>query len=929
MNKITPMMQQYLEIKAQHPEALLLYRMGDFYELFFEDAVTASRILDIALTSRDKNAENPVPMCGVPYHAAESYIARLVNAGHKVAVCDQVEDPKKARGLVRRQVTRVITPGLVMESQNLSAKDPNYLAAVAHKGNRYGLAYVDVSTGDFLVVEVEGREALLRELARVSPKEILVGDEQETSWISEVTSVQGVAVTVLEESAFDVARCRERLLDHFRVYSLESFGIGESPLIVRAAGAILDYLRTNHLDTCAHLRKITPYRPGDFMALDEATLKNLEVLQATATLTRKGSLLHVLDETLTPMGARLLQKWIRYPLLDVTAIARRQDAVAELMDQGGTRAEIREILEKMADLERIVARVSVGTAGPRDLAALRRSLEILPEIQEHLQRFSCTFLSQLAFDWDSLPDVAKRLTETLVDDPPHTLASGGVIRPGVDAELDHYTRLALDAKGWMAEYEVKERARTGISSLKVRYNKVFGYYIEISKANLALVPDDYIRRQTLVNAERYITEELKNFEDQVLHADEKRRELEERHYEELRLWVAQHAQRILKAAEHVAHLDVLASLAETAARWGYCRPIVDDGDEIVIREGRHPVVERFLPEGSFVPNDVQLNSRDQQILMITGPNMAGKSTILRQTALLVLMAQTGSFIPAKEARIGVVDRIFTRVGASDDLARGRSTFMVEMQETANILHQATPRSLIILDEIGRGTSTFDGMSLAWAVAEYLHDVHGVGVKTLFATHYHELTELAERLPRVKNFNVAVKEFETDIVFFHRLLPGGTNKSYGIHVARLAGLPKEVIVRAQEILSQLETGSHRPPERPKDTARSAPRRKSRVGFQMSLFQPGVEWLRDAIMALDLDRMTPLAALKTLYGLQEQIKGRFGAGAVPTKRKETLEHEETWDPGTSPDTKNPGFRLQGDEGSGMFREGTSRPSGGESP
>ncbi|ROQ91114.1 DNA mismatch repair protein MutS [Desulfosoma caldarium] len=925
MNKLTPMMKQYLEIKAQHPEALLLYRMGDFYELFFDDAVTASRLLDIALTSRDKNAVNPVPMCGVPYHAAESYIARLVQAGHKVAVCDQVEDPKKARGLVKRQVTRVITPGLVLESQNLSAKDPNYLAAVARKGDRYGLAYVDVSTGDFQVVEVEGREALWRELSRVSPKEVLVADEHETTWMSQ--GMSGVAFTVLDESAFDAARCRERLLDHFRVHSLESFGIKDNPLIIRAAGAILDYLRTNHLDACAHLQKITPYQPDDYMALDEATLKNLDVLQAASTQSRKGSLLHALDETLTPMGARLLQKWVRYPLVDVSTIVQRQDAVSELLDKGSTRAQLREIFGNMADMERIVARVSVGTAGPRDLAALRRSMDLLPTVKEHLGSLSCPFFSDLASDWDSLEDVAQRIAHTLVDDPPHALNSGGVIRSGVDAALDHYTRLALDAKGWIAEYEVKERARTGISSLKVRYNKVFGYYIEVSKANLGLVPNDYMRRQTLVNAERFITEELKNFEDQVLHADEKRRELEGQLYEALRSWVAQHAERILKAAWHIAHLDVVASLAETAGRWGYCRPVVDDGGVIDIREGRHPVVERFLPDGAFVPNDVHLDSRDHQILVITGPNMAGKSTILRQTALLVLMAQTGSFIPASEARIGIVDRIFTRVGASDDLARGRSTFMVEMQETANILHQATPRSLIILDEIGRGTSTFDGMSLAWAVAEYLHDLHGVGVKTLFATHYHELTELAERLPRIKNYNVAVKEFESDIVFFHRLVPGGTNKSYGIHVARLAGLPKDVIVRAQEILSQLEAGSHRPPERLKDAARPTPRRKSQTGFQMSLFPQGEAWLQDAIMALDLDRMTPLAALKTLYGLQEQIKGRRAVG-LP-RSKETQNKIRSLNQPTLTDGQGRGLRFQSEKDAAVLRHDASQRSGGEAP
>jgi DNA mismatch repair protein MutS len=871
MSKVTPMMQQYLEIKARYPDALLLYRMGDFYELFMEDAVTAAQILEIALTSRDKNAENPIPMCGVPYHAADSYIARLIAAGHKVAICDQVEDPKKAKGLVRREVTRVVTPGLVVESRNLSSKEPNYLAAVAEARGTYGLAYLDISTADFQVVEVAGEEALLDELHRVAPRELLVPKGREASWLETFRVQRDPAVTWLEESAFDRKRCEERLVEHFRIHSLESFGLQDMGPGVQAAGAILDYIRQNHLGDCAHLRKITPYAPGDFMHLDEATVRNLELLSSPSTLGRKGSLLHVLDATLTPMGGRRLQRWLRYPLVRLEPIRRRQEAVAELVDKGFLRASLREHLGKILDVERIMGRVSVGTANPRDLTALARSLEILPRIREVLAQAESPFFQEMKSRWDPLEDAAGKITETLVDDPPLSLANGGVIRRGVHPDLDRYTRLALDAKGWMADYEVQERERTGISSLKVRYNKVFGYFIEVSKANLALVPDHYVRKQTLVNAERFITDELKTFETQVLEADEKRIQLEEQIFAELRRWVAQEAPRILAMADRVAELDCAASLAEIAASHDYCRPELEESGVIEIRDGRHPVIERFLKDGAFVPNDVVLDQEENQILIITGPNMAGKSTILRQVALIVLMAQMGGFVPASSARIGLVDRIFTRVGASDDLTRGRSTFMVEMQETAHILHQATPRSLVILDEIGRGTSTFDGMSLAWAVAEYLHDYQDQGVKTLFATHYHELTELAEKLPRAKNYNVAVKEFENDILFFHRLLPGGTNRSYGIHVAQLAGLPQEVILRAREILARLESGNHRPPEPPASAgSRKRSRKKEKAGFQMSLFQPSLEWLRDEIVALDLDRMTPLAALQTLYALKEQIK-----------------------------------------------------------
>ncbi|GKT07586.1 DNA mismatch repair protein MutS [Desulforhabdus sp. TSK] len=873
MTKPTPMMQQYLEIKSQHPDALLFYRMGDFYELFLDDAVTASRILEIALTSRDRNAENPIPMCGVPYHAAEGYIARLVASGNKVAICDQVEDPRKAKGLVRREVTRVITPGLILENQNLTAKQPNYLAAVSsgRRGTPLGLAYLDVSTAEFRVVELETEEALQEELFRVSPKELLLPEGGEPLWVHPLQKRMDLALTFLNREDFDTRRAYECLKEHFQVHSLEGFGVRNREQGVEAAGAILTYMKRNLLVPGEHIRALLPYSRSDFMILDEATVRNLEIFHSISFQGRKGSLLSVLDETRTAMGGRKLQQWLRYPLLDLQAIHERQEAVAELVERADLRAEIVGHLEVMNDLERLNSRNSTGSSSPRDLVALKKSLQILPSLQRTLGGCASPRLAALGQSWDPLVDVADHLESTLTDPPPVTLASGGVIYLGVNAELDHYVRLSRDAKGWMADYEARERRETGISSLKVRFNKVFGYYIEISKANLAAVPERYFRKQTLVNAERFITEELKTFETQVLEADEKRLELEQQIFAELRRTIAHESERIQAMAGKVAQLDCLAALAEVAARYDYCRPHLDAGDALSIRNGRHPVIERFLQEGSFVPNDIHLDQEEQQVIILTGPNMAGKSTILRQVALIVLLAQLGSFVPAAEARIGLVDRIFTRVGASDDLARGRSTFMVEMQETANILHQATPRSLIILDEIGRGTSTFDGLSIAWAVAEHLHDFKGVGIKTLFATHYHELTDMVQTHSRAKNFNVAIKEWRDEILFFHKLLPGGASRSYGIQVAQLAGMPQEVTQRAKEILSHLENGQVSPaPAVVSVPRRTKSARGTAAAVQLSLFKPSLEWVRERIVGLDLDHVTPMAAWQTLHALKEQLR-----------------------------------------------------------
>lgn len=916
MDKPTPMMQQYLEMKAKHPGALLLFRMGDFYELFMEDAVLASRTLDIALTSRDKNAENPVPMCGVPYHAAENYIARLIAAGYKVAVCDQVEDPRKAKGLVRREVTRVITPGLVLESQNLSANEANYLAAVAGEvaSGEFGLAYLDVSTAEFKVVQLESEASLVEELVRIAPREILVKDQGDCPWLPVLQKRLSFTLTRHAADDFDRKRAEDRLVRHFRVHSLDGFGIQDMGRGIEAAGAILAYLEVNLLGSSKHITRIRPYRRSDFMILDDATVRNLEIFYSASFQGERGSLVSVLDKTGTPMGARKLRQWLRYPLLDLNRITSRNRAVAQLNECPPARDAVVAVLGRMNDMERLNGRNSTGQSSPRDLVALKKSLQLLPALREHLSRMlngepvscsasqprgilseaepvhapcppgggveetpCCGLLEDLLASWDDMGDLAEFLEVTLEDPAPPNLQSGGVIRRGVDPQLDRYVGLARDARTWMAEYEAAERRRTGISSLKVRYNKVFGYYIEVSKSNLGSVPSDYFRKQTLVNAERFITEELKDFESQVLEAEEKQLELEQAIFSRVRLRVSEENERIQTMADKVARLDCAASLALVAARNGYCRPRLETTDTLHIRNGRHPVVEHFLPPGTFVPNDLNMDMERHQVLIITGPNMSGKSTILRQAALIVLLAQMGSFVPADEAKLGLVDRIFTRIGASDDLARGRSTFMVEMQETANILHQASPRSLVILDEIGRGTSTYDGLSIAWAVAEHLHNLDGVGVKTLFATHYHELTELARSNPRVRNLNVAIREWQNDIIFFHKLVPGTTNRSYGIQVAKLAGLPPEVTGRAQEILAALEKGHDGPLSRlsgqlPGKRGRPQDREKA-PAVQLSLFRPSLEWLRDEIASLDLDRMTPLNALEKLYALQEHI-GKVG-------------------------------------------------------
>ncbi len=866
------MMKQYLEIKARYPDALLLYRMGDFYELFMEDAVIASKLLDIALTTRDKNNENPVPMCGVPYHSASNYISRLVSSGYKVAICEQVEDPKKARGLVKREVTRVITPGLILEEQNLQAKVPNYLAAISGFDKSWGLAYLDISTGELKTIELEDTEELIDEILRVNPKELIIAESLANYWKSLTKNRIDAHIEGIPEEYFDIEAAEEKIKQVFGVHSLEGFGIQSFSWGIASIGAILNYVEDNYLPT-DHIRPPVPYHRNDYMIIDETTIRNLELFYSLSFQSKKGSLISIIDKTKTPMGGRTLHQWLRYPLVRKEDIEGRLNGVDELSKRFEICEEVRNLLGKIGDIERILSRIRADTATPRDIYFLKTSLEQLPPISKLLSKCESSILRDLLNRWDSLQDVVELIGKILVDNPPVSWTSGYVIKSGVDPELDKCRQLSQDSRSWLLEYEKKQKELTGINSLKVKYNKVFGYFIEVPKAQVSKVPESYHRKQTLVNAERFITDELKDFEIQALQAEDIRLELEKKWFEELCRSLLEHKKRIQAMAEVIATVDCLASMAHVARYENYCKPIITRDGKIFLKECRHPVLEKMLSNGSFVPNDIEIDMENQQILIITGPNMAGKSTILRQIALCVLLAHIGSFVPAQAAQVSVVDKLFTRLGASDDLARGRSTFMVEMQETAYILHNATPSSLVILDEIGRGTSTYDGMSIAWAVVEYLHDLDGKGVKTMCATHYHELTELEQYLDRVKNYNVAVKEWQNEIIFLHKLVEGRANKSYGIHVASLAGLPQRVIERADDKLKELEkieddkllTRESRPA-----TQRKRKSRTRKAGFQLPLFQPTEEWLKDEILSLDLDRTTPLMALQILYTIQEKIR-----------------------------------------------------------
>jgi DNA mismatch repair protein MutS len=864
------MMALYQRFKAEHPEALLFFRLGDFYEMFGDDAKEGAALLDITLTARSAGEGRAVkiPMCGVPYHAAETYINRLLKLGRKVAIVEQMEDPRRAKGMVKRELVRIITPGTILEPNSLEAKENNYLAAVVLHNGVIGLSAADLSTGEFLAAEFPGErgwEDLLIEMGRLRPSEILVPDDLAQEFSERLGRQDGAYLTRLEGYRFDADAGRAQLLEHFKVPSLEGFGCGDFTLALGAAGAVLYYLADTQRGSLAHLRKLTPYALKTTMVLDQATVRNLDLVRNAIDGTRKNTLLETLDYTLTAMGARRLLRWILRPLLAVDAIAQRQAAVAELGAVARRRQELQSRLGRVHDLERLAGRVGSCTAHARDLTALDSTLDLLPGIQQTLAEFQAEKLAQLASALPVCSELHGLLTAALAPEPPLSLREGGLIRDGYHAEVDELRGLSREGKGFIASLQARERERTGIASLKVEYNSVFGYYLEVSRANAKLVPADYIRKQTLVNAERYITPELKDYEQKVMGAEDRLQELEYELFIQLRSRVADHLPELLLAADLIADLDVLLSLTEAAARYEYVRPQVDDGETLEISQGRHPVVERLTSE-KFIPNDLVLNNTESQIMILTGPNMAGKSTYLRQSALIVIMAQMGGFVPVAEARLGIVDRIFTRVGAADNLAGGQSTFMVEMNETANILHNATSRSLVILDEVGRGTSTFDGVSIAWAVAEYLHD--RIGAKTLFATHYYELTELALSKPRVKNFNILVREWKDKIIFLRKIVSGSTDRSYGIQVARLAGLPEEAITRAQEVLANLERANYTDAGK----SRLAEHGPDPGTPQMSLFgmAAGAELMQE-LQALDPDHLTPLAALARLAELRKKYFG----------------------------------------------------------
>jgi DNA mismatch repair protein MutS len=850
---LTPMMRQYRELKRRYPDYLLLFRLGDFYEMFFEDAHLGARLLSIALTSRQKG-DGAVPMAGIPHHAAESYIARLLVAGQKVAVCEQMEAPGKGRKLIRREVVRVITPGTVTDTAYLERGINNYLLALAMGRDGLGVALVDITTGEFLVGEEPGAgsallaTALLRRPAEILLPTTLQGERARLARLGE----HRATLTFVDAGAFSPPLARDALCHQFKVASLDVFGLGRMRWGLQAAGAALAYLKETQGESLGHFTRLQRFHPGDAMILDQAAMATLELFETIQERSAKGSLFGCFNETLTPMGARLLRQWLLRPLLDLAEITARQDAIAALIENPGLRSKIRSLLASVGDLERLTSRAALGVAHARDLVALRGSLAPLPALKSALAELGAVRLTALAETMADLQPIQKLLEDALEDDPPLTLSEGGLIRESWNQALADLRRQARDARAWIASLEARERERTGIANLRVRFNRVFGYSIEVSKGHLAKVPVEYIRRQTLVGAERFVTPELQEYEAKVLGAEERMTRLEIELFEEVRSAVAREAPALLATARAVATADALAALAEVAHLRGYVRPRVEAHRSIRIVEGRHPVLET-LGDRPFVPNDLELDGESAQLMILTGPNMSGKSTFMRQTALIVILAQLGGFVPAREAEIGLVDRIFTRVGAQDNLARGQSTFLVEMLETANILHNSTDRSLILLDEVGRGTSTFDGLAIAWAVAEELHE--RTRAKVLFATHFHELTRLAEHLPRARNFHVAVREWNDEIIFLHKVRPGGTDRSYGIQVARLAGLPASVIQRAKALLAELEERRDPPPSDP---------------VQLGLFPAALHPVLAELASLDLTGLTPLAALTLLAAWQERVR-----------------------------------------------------------
>ena len=875
---LSPMMQEYVKTKEEYKDCILLYRLGDFYEMFFEDALTASKELEITLTGKDCGLEERAPMCGVPFHSVETYINRLIEKGYKVAICEQVEDPKKAKGLVKREVVRIVTPGTTLDATSLDETKNNYLMSIVYIEDHFGCAIADITTGDCFLTELDKAQKLLDEINKFTPAEIICNESFLMSGVDteDLKNRLGICIFSQEPWYFDDELCRKTLKEHFHVNSLEGLGIEEFESGVLAAGALFLYLQETQKTALSHMAGIRPYSAEKYMLIDSSSRRNLELVETLREKQKRGSLLWVLDKTKTAMGARTLRSYVEQPLIDQEEIENRLSAIEELNEHPMLRDEIREYLHPIYDLERLISRISYKSANPRDMIAFASSLEMLPHIKQVLKEFSSPVLMQLEEEMDSLLDISGLIKKAIVDEPPLAQKDGGIIREGYNEDVDKFRRSRTDGKKWLSELEARERERTGIRTMKIKYNRVFGYSLEITNTFKDQVPDNYIRKQTLTNAERYITQELKELEDLILGAEDKLYALEYELFSEVRDRVGAEVVRIQKTAKAVAAIDVLASLSLVAQRSNYVRPKINNTGVIDIKNGRHPVVEQMIENDMFIANDTYLDSQKKRISIITGPNMAGKSTYMRQTALIVLMAQIGSFVPAEKANIGIVDRIFTRVGASDDLASGQSTFMVEMTEVANILRNATSKSLLILDEIGRGTSTFDGLSIAWAVVEHISNTKLCGAKTLFATHYHELTELEGKISGVNNYCIAVKEKGDDIVFLRKIVKGGADKSYGIQVAKLAGVPDTVIQRAKELVEELSDADITAAV--KDL--TAPKKKQKIQYdqvdmaQMSLFDTVQDNdIIDEIKGLEIGNLTPMEALNILYNLQNKIKNRW--------------------------------------------------------
>ncbi len=877
---LSPMMQHYVATKEEYKDCILFYRLGDFYEMFFEDAEKVSRELELTLTGKDCGLEERAPMCGIPYHAADTYINRLVEKGYKVAICEQVEDPKQAKGIVKREVVRIVTPGTTLDAQGLDESKNNYIMCIVCVGDSFGISIADISTGECMVTELDKERKLLDEINKFMPAEIICNQALLVSGVDteDLRARLGICINPLEDWYFDDDLCRRILMEHFHTSTIEGLGIADYESGTIAAGALFQYLYETQKSDMAHMTSLTPYVTDRFMLIDSSSRRNLELVETLREKQKRGSLLWVLDKTKTAMGARLLRSYVEQPLIDAGEIELRLAAVEALCDQAMIRDEIREYLQPVYDLERLVSRISYQSANPRDLISFKTSLQMLPFLKQLLHSFPDGLLKELDDEMDDLADLQELIEASIVDDPPFLMKEGGIIKDGYNETVDNYRNAKKEGKQWLSELEASEREKTGIRTLKVKFNKVFGYYIEVTNSFKDLVPDYYTRKQTLTNAERYITPKLKELEDMILGAEDRLYALEYDLFCKIRDTVAKEVVRIQKTAHAIAKLDVFASLSYVASRNQYVRPKLNTKGKIDIKDGRHPVVEQMIPNDMFISNDTLLDNGEHRVSIITGPNMAGKSTYMRQTALIVLMAQIGSFVPAREANLGICDRIFTRVGASDDLASGQSTFMVEMTEVANILRNATPNSLLILDEIGRGTSTFDGLAIAWAVIEHVANPKLLGAKTLFATHYHELTELEGKLPGVHNYCIAVKEKGDDIVFLRKIVKGGADKSYGIQVARLAGVPESVLKRAKELVDQLSDADITAAV--KDLASQGKSKKQKVTYdevdaqQMSLFDTVQDdSIIEEIRELDISNLTPMDALNTLYRLQNKINNRW--------------------------------------------------------